>query len=92
MAIAEQVAGLNTVDRILVGLHKRAPFVRQQWLHMSRKLDLENIRASLNTPCPRCGHSITPEERTHVDTENLECPQCRKRFVPGKPEQSAAQS
>src|SRR5215469_8025508 len=50
------------------------------------KLDLEKIRASLNTPCPHCGHSITPEERTHVDTEHLECPQCKKRFIPGKPE------
>jgi len=41
------------------------------------RLDLEKIRASLNTPCPQCGHSITPEERTHVDTEHLECPQCK---------------
>lgn len=55
------------------------------------KLDLAKIRASLNTPCPHCGHSITPEERTHVDTEHLECPKCRKRFVPGKPEDSPAQ-
>src|SRR5262245_20505130 len=41
------------------------------------------IRASLDTPCPHCGHSITPEERTHVDTKHLECPQCKKRFIPG---------
>ena len=43
------------------------------------KLDLEKIRASLDTPCPHCGHSITPEQRTHVDTEHLECPSCHAR-------------
>ena len=63
-------------------------------LRMSRRgrLDLAKIRASLNTLCPHCGHSITPEERTHVDTEHLECPLCKKRFIPGKPEQPPAQS
>jgi len=31
------------------------------------KLDLEKIRASLNTPCPHCSHSIKPEEeRTSI--------------------------
>jgi len=47
------------------------------------KLDLEKIRSSLSADCPHCGHSITPAERTHVDTEHLQCPQCHKRFVPG---------
>src|SRR5215469_1187608 len=47
--------------------------------------------SSLNTPCPHCGHSITPEERTHVDTDHLECPQCKKKFIPDKPEKSPAQ-
>ena len=32
---------------------------------------------------PHCGHSITPEERTHVETEHLECPKCHQRFIPG---------
>jgi ribosomal protein S27AE len=45
------------------------------------KLDLERIRASLNTICPHCGHSITPAERMHVDTEHLQCPKCLKIFV-----------
>ena len=48
----------------------------------------QKIRASLNTPCRHGGHSITPEERTYVDTEHFECP----RFIPSKPEQSAVQS
>jgi len=47
------------------------------------KLDLEKIRASLATECPYCGHSITPAERTHIDTEHLECPRCHRRFIPG---------
>ena len=44
---------------------------------------LSSTTSSLNTPCPHCGHSITPEERTHVDTEHLKCPSCGKLFVPG---------
>lgn len=48
------------------------------------KLDLEKIRASLNTPCPHCGHSITQEERTHVDTEHLECPQAGRDLSPAR--------
>lgn len=44
------------------------------------KLDLAKIRASPNTHSPHCGHSITPEERTHVDTEHL---RERPRFRPG---------
>ena len=49
----------------------------------SSKLDRAKIDASLNTDCPHCGHSITPAERTHIDTEHLECPCCHKRFIPG---------
>jgi len=45
------------------------------------KLDLPNIRASLNAPCPHCGHSITPEERTHVDTETPRMPAPRQSQV-----------
>ena len=41
------------------------------------ELDLAKIFASRNPPCPHCGHSITPEERTHVVTEHLQCPHCR---------------
>jgi hypothetical protein len=50
------------------------------------EFDIPKIRAGLNTPCPYCGHGITPEERTHVDTEHLECPKCKKRFIRGKPD------
>ena len=41
------------------------------------ELDLAKILASRNPPCPHCGRSITPEERTHIVTEHLECPHCR---------------
>lgn len=39
--------------------------------------------------CPHAGHSVAPEERTHVDTE-CDCPQRKKRLIPGKPGHSAA--
>jgi DNA-directed RNA polymerase subunit RPC12/RpoP len=49
-----------------------------------RAQDIEAIRASLNTNCPHCGHSITPAEREHIDTDHLRCPKCRQEFVPDK--------
>ena len=36
----------------------------------------------LTAICPNCKHTITPEERTHVDTKHLECPRCHERFTP----------
>jgi hypothetical protein len=44
-----------------------APLVWYAVVPRRGKLDLERIRASLNTPCPQCGHNITPEKRTQVD-------------------------
>src|SRR5713226_223256 len=49
---------------------------RQSRLSWRSKLDWKKINEALNTICPKCGHSIKPEERTHVDTEHIECPSC----------------
>jgi len=38
--------------------------------------------AGLKMRCPKCGYSISPEERSHVDSERLECPKCGERFIP----------
>ena len=42
------------------------------------KIDLQKVLASLNTPCPKCGHQITPAERNRVTWEEIECPKCDK--------------
>jgi ribosomal protein S27AE len=46
----------------------------------SRKIDLEKVRASLNTTCLRCGFTITPDLVKRVDFERVECPKCGERF------------
>jgi DNA-directed RNA polymerase subunit RPC12/RpoP len=47
-----------------------------------RKLDLEKIRASLNTVCPYCSASIPPEDQNRMDWEHMKCPHCGKDFIP----------
>jgi predicted RNA-binding Zn-ribbon protein involved in translation (DUF1610 family) len=45
-----------------------------------QKLNLEKVRASLSTACPKCGHDITPAEVRRVDTTHLKCPACGEVF------------
>jgi ribosomal protein S27AE len=49
----------------------------------ARKINLEKVRASLDTVCPKCGSLILPAEVRRVDFERIECPICGERFVPG---------
>jgi predicted RNA-binding Zn-ribbon protein involved in translation (DUF1610 family) len=49
-----------------------------------QKINLEKVMASLNTVCPKCGYSITPDKIVRIDSERIACPECGKRFVPGK--------
>jgi ribosomal protein S27AE len=53
-----------------------------------QKINLAKVLASLNTSCPRCGYSIGPAERRHVDFEHVECPKCHERFIPVLPSHS----
>jgi predicted RNA-binding Zn-ribbon protein involved in translation (DUF1610 family) len=46
------------------------------------RVNLEEIRASLNTRCVLCGYEIPPSKILHVDMEQLRCPKCGKDFVP----------
>jgi ribosomal protein S27AE len=48
-----------------------------------QKIDRDKVNAALNTTCPKCGYSILPVELMRVDSERVECPRCRERFVPG---------
>ena len=42
------------------------------------------VRASLNTVCPKCGCSISPDRTRRIDSEQVERPECGERFIPGK--------
>jgi|SRR5579859_7201755 len=39
-----------------------------------RKINLEKVRVSLATPCPQCGHEITPAELLRVTSTQVRCP------------------
>jgi hypothetical protein len=55
-----------------------------------RKLDLEKVRASLNTFCPHCTASIPPEDQNRVDSEQHEMPRSAERVRAGVGETSKA--
>jgi ribosomal protein S27AE len=48
----------------------------------SRKINLEKVLASLDTKCPKCGFTITPDLVKRVDFERIECPKCGAKFQP----------
>jgi predicted RNA-binding Zn-ribbon protein involved in translation (DUF1610 family) len=48
----------------------------------SRKINLGKVRASLDTKCPKCGFTITPDLVKRVDFERIECPKCGEKFQP----------
>jgi ribosomal protein S27AE len=48
----------------------------------SRKINLEKVRAPLNTTCPKCGVTIMPDQVKRVDFERIECPKCGEKFQP----------
>jgi ribosomal protein S27AE len=49
-----------------------------------KKINLEKVRASLNTVCPKCGKVITPAEMQPIDFERMKCPACGKLFTQGR--------
>ena len=53
------------------------------------KINLQKVLASLNTPCPKCGHLITPAEIKRVSWEEIECPTCGERFDASKTKRAA---
>jgi len=42
--------------------------------------------ASLNAPCPKCGHQITPAEIKRVSWDEIECPKYGLQFDPVLPQ------
>jgi hypothetical protein len=51
-------------------------------LPMTRKINLEKVRASLDAVCPTCRKVISPAQVRRIDFERIECPVCGERFVP----------
>ena len=49
-----------------------------------QKINLEKVLASLNTVCPKCECSITPDKIRRIDFERMICPECGERFKAGK--------
>jgi predicted RNA-binding Zn-ribbon protein involved in translation (DUF1610 family) len=76
---ADHDVGLLT-DSLLIRLGARLGFP----LPRSRKINLEKVRASLNTTCPKCGATITPDLVERLDFERMECPKCGERFLTKK--------
>jgi predicted RNA-binding Zn-ribbon protein involved in translation (DUF1610 family) len=61
------------------------PSLRLELPPMPRgKINLQKVLASLNTPCPGCGHLITPAEINRVSWEEIKCPKCGLVFDPQK--------
>jgi predicted RNA-binding Zn-ribbon protein involved in translation (DUF1610 family) len=49
------------------------------------KIDLEKVRAALETVCAKCGYRIPPAEVQRIDFTRVKCPACGEAFVPSKP-------
>jgi hypothetical protein len=48
------------------------------------KINLEKVRAALDTVCPKCGRRIPPAEVQRIDFTRVKCPACGEAFVPCK--------
>lgn len=49
-----------------------------------QKINLEKVRACLDTLCPKCGSRIPPAEVQRIDSTRVKCPACGEKFVPSK--------
>jgi predicted RNA-binding Zn-ribbon protein involved in translation (DUF1610 family) len=47
-----------------------------------QKINLEKVKAALNTVCAKCGYAIPPDKIRRVNFDQLECPECGQRFAP----------
>jgi ssDNA-binding Zn-finger/Zn-ribbon topoisomerase 1 len=49
-----------------------------------QKINLDRVKAPHDTVCPKCGYEISLDKLRRIDLRNVECPECRERFVPEK--------
>jgi predicted RNA-binding Zn-ribbon protein involved in translation (DUF1610 family) len=47
------------------------------------KINLEKVKAALNTICTKCGYAIPPDRICRIDSEQIKCPEFGQRFTPG---------
>jgi predicted RNA-binding Zn-ribbon protein involved in translation (DUF1610 family) len=62
------------------GVKVKRALIRPQ-IHR-KKIDLQKIRASLDTTCTLCGFAISPADVQRIDFDHILCPKCGKDFVP----------
>jgi len=48
-----------------------------------KKIHMDQVLASLYTPCPKCGYKIQPAEIRRVNSEEMLCPACGAQFQAG---------
>jgi predicted RNA-binding Zn-ribbon protein involved in translation (DUF1610 family) len=46
-----------------------------------QKINLDKVRACLDTVCTKCGHRIPPAEVQRIDFTRVKCPACGELFV-----------
>jgi DNA-directed RNA polymerase subunit RPC12/RpoP len=49
---------------------------RIAWMPSRRNINLEEVKASLATSCPKCGHTILFAELRTVGFDQIRCPKC----------------
>ena len=49
-----------------------------------KRIHLDQVLASLNKPCPGCGHQIAPAEINRASWEEIKSPKCGLVFDPQK--------
>jgi ssDNA-binding Zn-finger/Zn-ribbon topoisomerase 1 len=54
-----------------------------------QKINLERVKASLETVCPKCGCPIAPDKIRRIDFRQVECPECGEHFIPEKREKAS---
>jgi hypothetical protein len=48
-----------------------------------QKINRAKVMAALNTLCPKCGYSISPDKIRRVDFDKMECPLWRAVYAAG---------
>jgi predicted RNA-binding Zn-ribbon protein involved in translation (DUF1610 family) len=45
------------------------------------KINRAKVLGALNTACPSCGRSISPDQVMRIDSERMRCPECGAIFA-----------
>jgi hypothetical protein len=50
-----------------------------------KRINLEAVRACLDTVCRKCGHKIPPDKIQRIDSARVKCPACGEAFEASQP-------